>query len=348
MIDIPHPRITTRFMGHESAEHTLLNAAQSGRLHHGWLITGMAGIGKTTLAFRFARALLAGLKPEAASLQIEATHPIAKRIASGGHGDILLIERSFNKQGVLRQEIVVDDVRRIEGFFHFTAAEGGWRIVIIDEADRMNTESQNAVLKLLEEPPPQCLLLLTAQATGRLLPTIRSRVRTLALAPLPEPVMAALLAEFLPDESAETRAALAALAEGSIGHALRLAQIDGLTLYQEMFTILADLHTCSAKVLLDYAEKLARKGSEDSYSLMTDALVDWLSRTTRLAATGEMAERIDGEGAPALTLAQKVGAEQMLALWDKVRLLFAQADGLNLDHKQTILAALFAIKNAAA
>lgn len=186
------PRDNAALFGHATAERALRAAFEAGRLHHAWLLTGPEGIGKATLAFRFARALLAGFPGP--GLVVAAEHAVFRRVAAGAHADLLAIARSYDeKRKVLRSEILVDDVRAIAGFLALTAAEGGWRVVVVDGADHLNRNAANALLKLLEEPPPRTVLLLTAASPGRLLPTIRSRCRRLALKPLGPADFAAVL-----------------------------------------------------------------------------------------------------------------------------------------------------------
>src|SRR6266851_3429332 len=229
------PRDNPLLLGHEAAEAVLLQAYRSGRLPHAWLLSGPRGIGKATLAFRFARFLFAegaaapGLfAAPPASLAIAPEHPVFRRVASGGHADLLVVERSLDpKRKKLRSEIVVDDTRAIAGFLRLTPAEGGWRVVIVDGADMMNRNAANALLKILEEPPQKALLLLVSDNPGRLLPTIRSRCRILALKPLAEAEVREALARYRPDIAAGDRAVLAQLAEGSIGRGLDLAATGG-------------------------------------------------------------------------------------------------------------------------
>src|SRR5229473_2014413 len=211
------PRDNPLLLGHEAAEAVLLQAYRSGRLPHAWLLSGPRGIGKATLAFRFARFLFAegaaapGLfAAPPASLAIAPEHPVFRRVASGGHADLLVVERSLDpKRKKLRSEIVVDDTRAIAGFLRLTPAEGGWRVVIVDGADMMNRNAANALLKILEEPPQKALLLLVSDNPGRLLPTIRSRCRILALKPLAEAEVREALARYRPDIAAGDRAVLA-------------------------------------------------------------------------------------------------------------------------------------------
>ena len=189
---IPHPRENPQLLGHENAERELIEATGSGRLAHAWLLTGPRGIGKATLAYRFARYLLSAAggidlfgNESANSLYVAPDSDVFRRLATGSHGEVMTIERSPDpKTRKLRNAIVVGDIRRLQGFFGLTASEGGWRIAIIDSADEMNRNAANALLKILEEPPKRGILLLTAHAPGRLAPTIRSRCRRIALRPL--------------------------------------------------------------------------------------------------------------------------------------------------------------------
>ena len=186
--DIRLPRETSALFGHAEAERALLDAYKSGRIPHAWLIGGEPGIGKATLAYRLARFVLAHPDPrlpavqKAASLALDPQHPVARRVAVQAQGDLLVLERVLNEQtGKLYTVIRVDDVRKAVPFFGSTAGEGGWRIAIVDAVDDLQREGANALLKVLEEPPPRTLLLLVSHAPGRELPTIRSRCRRLLL-----------------------------------------------------------------------------------------------------------------------------------------------------------------------
>src|SRR5689334_10253815 len=200
---VPAPRANPLLLGHEAAEAVLLEAMRSGRIHHAWLITGPDGVGKATLAYRFARRLLAGM-PTDTSLALDPGHPVFRRVAATAHADLHTVELTINeKTGRRRTQIAVDDVRGISSFMGLTPAEGGWRIAIVDGAEEMNQSSSNALLKILEEPPRRAILLLVCAAPGRLLPTIRSRCRRLRLDPLPPEPMERLLADYLPGLSVD-------------------------------------------------------------------------------------------------------------------------------------------------
>jgi DNA polymerase-3 subunit delta' len=226
----PEPRANPLLLGHAEAEATILDAMRAGRMHHAWLITGPEGVGKATLAYRFARRLLAGQRHgQQDSLALDPADPVFRRVAATSHADLLTVERVLNeKTKRMKTQIAVEDVRKINGFMSLTPAEGGWRVVVVDGAEELNQASANALLKILEEPPPRAILLLVCSAPGRLLPTIRSRCRRLRLAPLADADMHQLLARYLPQLDADERGRLITLAEGSPGRAIMLAEDEGL------------------------------------------------------------------------------------------------------------------------
>lgn len=190
-------------------------ALDSGRLHHAWLLAGPKGVGKASFAAWAARELLPG---EAA----------AKLIDAGSHSDFIRLERLANdKTGALARSITVDQIRWLRGRLATSTAHGGRRVVVVDSADDLEGRgAPNALLKSLEEPPAGTTFLLVSHAPGRLLPTIRSRCRTLLFAALSDDVMARILAEQLPELAETGRNALIAAAAGSPGLALAFAGQD--------------------------------------------------------------------------------------------------------------------------
>lgn len=357
------PRRNPNLLGHEAAEKLLLEAWGGGRMHHAWLIGGPPGIGKATLAFRFARFVLSQTENDATgngglfgapvppkSLAVNSGAPIFQRVASGGHADLLTVERVRDeKKNRLKRDIAVDDVRRIAPFLHMTSGEGGWRVAIIDGADRMNPSGMNAILKILEEPPPRALLLLVSDNPGGLLPTIRSRTRKLALHPLPEETVASLLNQYVPGLDDYDRAALAHLSEGSIGRAVALAQAGGLTLYREMLDLLAGLPRLNPAATQAFAEKIGRTGAEELYETATDLLTWWLARLARALALGRLPPEIaPGEGALMARLAAAGGLERWMQVWEKTAREFARAEAANLDKALVVASALAALESAAA
>ena len=303
------PRETSVLCGHGEAERTLLDAYRSGRFPHAWLITGPAGIGKATLAYRLARFMLARPDPRAplvevaTSLHIEADHPVARRIAVQAQGDLLVLERTVNeKTNKLYQDIRVDDVRRTVSFFGSTPGEGGWRVAIVDSVDELNPSGANALLKVLEEPPQRGVLLLVNHSAARVLPTMRSRCRVLALRSLSAADVARAVAAALGDEPGAARVAAAAeAAEGSVRRALALLDGDALDLRNRVVALLERLPAIDPRALHTLGESLY--GTDPgTLAAFVDTVNGWLSdRLTtsesdpaRLARMAEAWDRING------------------------------------------------------
>jgi DNA polymerase-3 subunit delta' len=322
-------------------------------------VSGPRGVGKATLAFRLARFLLAGPEDLPAGmggetgeggLAIDPGSSLFRRVASGGHADLLTVERAYDpRRRRLRSDIVVEDTRAIAGFFRLTAAEEGWRIVIIDGAEEMNRNAANALLKILEEPPRRGLLLLVSHSPGRLLPTIRSRCRHFPLAALARPLVLQLLGQHRPELSQSDAEALAGLAEGSIGRAIELADAGGLALYRSILGILAPVPRVEVAELHAFADKLARPDAEEAYRATEDLLSQFLGRMVVLAAGRPFGpeELIAGEGEAMRRLAPCADPARWADLRDRIGRDFANTDQLNLDRKQAILGAFFAIEELA-
>jgi len=353
----PPPWRNDRLVGHDQAEKTLLAAQQSGRLHHAWLMTGPRGIGKATLAWRFARFLLAGQDqgglfdggPE--NLDVSSDAPGRHLIDARSHPDLFHLRRSLNHDtGRIRAEIAVDDVRGLGEFMHMTPAMGKWRVAIVDSADEMNRNSANAVLKILEEPPPNAVLLIVSHAPGRLLPTIRSRCRRLALQPLKDDTVVKLLGDYAPETKDEERRALALLAEGSIGRALELAGAGSLDLYREMVEVLATLPDLDMPRLHAFAERFAKRGEEANadWRALNYLFDGWLKGLVRQAAlTTEAAAVVPMEAGLRARLLDAASVDRWMDASDEVGRLFSRADAVNLDRKQTVMGSFLKLQGAA-
>jgi DNA polymerase-3 subunit delta' len=320
----PHPRATTAWFGHEAAERTLLDAYRGGRVPHAWLIGGPAGIGKATLAYRFARFVLAHPDPgdaavqAAESLKVDPAHPVARRIAAQAQGDLLVLERTVGDTGKLRTRIAVGDVRRSVSFFGSTAGEGGWRIAIVDSVDELNKESANALLKVLEEPPARALLLLVSHAPGRVLATIRSRCRVLPLRPLSKGDVerAAATALGRSRDEPDLRAAADA-ADGSVARALLLLEGSALALRQRVLDLLAQLPHPDKRAL--------------------HALGDAIGGTEPQALVAFM-DTINGWLAARLTNAGSANLAPVAAAWEKINTAAREVEIYNLERKPLVFA----------
>jgi DNA polymerase-3 subunit delta' len=320
--DVPSPRTTSALFGHADAERTLLDAYRSGRVPHAWLIGGPPGIGKATLAYRFARFALAHPDPAtpavqgAASLTLAAEHPVARRVGAQAHGNLLVIERSEGDNGKLRSMIAVDDVRRTVGFFGATAGEAGWRVAIVDAVDELNAAGANALLKVLEEPPSRTLLLLVSHAPGRVLATICSRCRRLLLRSLAADDVALAAAAALGRDPGEPELRAAAeAADGSVARALALLDGATLALRQRVGELLGRLPATDPRALHALGEALAG-GDPQTLATFIDAVDGWLS--ARLAAGG------------------RARLVQVAEAWEKVNRAAREVEIYNLDRKPLV------------
>ena len=314
-----HPRDTYELIGQNAALARAAKAIRSGLPPQAWLIAGPPGIGKATLAYRIARYLLRyGASAEGPDdLTVPPNDFVSRQIAARAHPGLLVLKRQVNERtGKLKSVLEVDEVRRLGSFFGMTAGAGGWRVAIVDSADDMNDNAANALLKVLEEPPPKGLLILISHAPGRLLPTIRSRCQRLDLRPLEDKVLEDALAHLLPDASAEDRAALVKICEGSLGLALRLAGEEGLELARAADSLL-EARQADVPVLMALAERVGR--AQDGLLHFGEFLSQALSR--RIRARAQNGAR-DGRS---------------VELWERIVALYARAVGLHMEPRQTVL-----------
>ncbi|HEY4343231.1 MAG TPA: DNA polymerase III subunit delta' [Parvibaculum sp.] len=343
--DFPHPREVSMLVGQDDAEHAIFDAFMSGRMHHAWLLTGPKGIGKATLAYRAARFVLRHGMPEiaqaakATDLSVAESDPIFRQVAAQSHPNMLVINRPYDdKAKRLKTVIPVEEVRRTANFFGMSAGAGGWRISIIDAADDMNVNAENALLKILEEPPSRGLFFVVSHQPGRLLPTIRSRCRTLKLKPLAPKGIAQVLAANEIKASEEERIAIGRLAEGSAGRALSIAAGGGLDLYSEIATLLVALPRLNVKAVHTLADKIGRRGADEAYATALELLSDWLQRLVRTGAgIPALPDLVPGEGAAMARLAQPGGLDRWVEVWEKISQSVARAEALNTDRKLVVL-----------
>ncbi|MFO1106402.1 MAG: DNA polymerase III subunit delta' [Amaricoccus sp.] len=342
----PHPRETARLFGQQAAEAQFLDALRAGRLPHGWLISGPRGIGKATLAWRIARHLIAGGAGD--SLEMAPDAPAFRQAAALAAPRLFLCRRPWDdKARRLKTAITVDEVRALKGFFQMSAAEGGWRVAIVDAADELNDAAANALLKILEEPPPRSVLLLVCHAPARLLPTLRSRCRMLRCEPLGPADLAAALAAT--GAATDAAGALAILAHGSVGAALRLSEGDGVALYAGLLALLDQAPGMDRPRLIGLAESCAGRGAEPRYDLLLDLLGLALSRIA-LAGAARPPEPVSAAEA---RLWDRLGRDPAQArLWaSRVAELGARtahARAVHLDPAQVILDTCLTIDAAAA
>ena len=270
--------------GHDQAVAQFEAAWLAGALHHAWLLAGPKGVGKAHFARVAATRVLAdaaGPPVALPGLETPDDHPIAKLIAAGSHPDMRVLERLENpKTGVLARNITVDQVRGLAELFDLTPSMSPWRAVVIDSADDLEKSAANALLKMLEEPPANCLFLLVSHAPGRLLPTIRSRCRRLDFQPLGDDAMTSLLEALLPSLKEAERSRIVARAGGSVGRALAFAALDLGKLEEAASRILRDGDPTNAR-RSDLALELGRRGAGERYAAFLDLVPSLIARQAR-------------------------------------------------------------------
>lgn len=328
---VPLPRESSFLVGQRHAETALLEAYRSERMHHAWILAGPKGIGKATLAFRFAKFVFANPDRHAAAalaatdLALSPDHPDARKVVAGAHPGLLHLRRPYDakrkSKDKFKQDLTVDEIRRTVPFFGGTASGGAWRICIVDAADDMNANAANALLKVLEEPPRQSLFLVLAHAPGRLLPTIRSRCRTLNLRPLSEPQIAdGLLRLGVTGTGEDETRRAAALAEGSLRKAIQLASSGALDLADRFRQLAQALPRPDIGRLHGFADAIAANGADDAWQLFRSLVDEHLHQSMH-----------GGAGVPLDRLVR------VSEVWEKASRAAREADAFNLDRKQVVL-----------
>ena len=338
------PKNNTYLVGHEDVEKIFLDAWKNNSLHQAWLISGPKGIGKATFAYRLARFLLSADKERAdsyTSLEVSSDSQVYKQISTGSNPDFKLLERGYLKTerqkiikaikdgnymsdeelGELKRSsvITVDDVRTVNEFLSKKSADGRWRVVLVDSVDEMNTNSANAILKILEEPPHKTIMLLVSHNPSRLLPTILSRCAKLTLKPLKDNIVASLLRRYRPDTREEEIKKTVAIAGGSIGKAISYVDGGAIRFYEKIYSLAISGKNFKTGDLLKFSDEAT--DSEENYELFKELILKFLNEQARSM--------------------NKI--EETALLFDKVTKIFVETEGLNMDKKQAIICIMVSI-----
>ena len=309
----PTPLFFRDILGQERVLGYLKAAFSRGRLAHAYLFLGPEGVGKESVARALAAALnCADLREDGDACGV---CPSCKRLAAGTHPDFQLI---FPTSEGRFPQIKIEQIREFRRLTAYPPVAGGWRVALLKPAEALNDAAANSLLKTLEEPPPQHLLILTAGVEADLFPTVVSRCQKLAFTPLPYPLITAELQRR--GLSPSQAALLAALSGGSLGRALALEPEDLLRQRQQVLTDLESLSRGNATTALDWAQGLAKARAEtDTFLVLTQL---WFRDLLLLSC-----------GAP----------ERLLAHQDRVAELQAEAAS---NHREAWLAKLAALSEA--
>lgn len=284
----------TSLLGHDEQTRMLLGAARSGRLHHGWILAGPRGIGKAS----FARAMALRLLSEAAdpalsgeTLDVPQDHPIRRLFEADAHPDYAELACLEKESGTARN-ITVDQIRGLQRLIQSAPSMSTRRVVMIDSADDLERGAANALLKNLEEPPADMLFLLVSHAPGRLLPTIRSRCRTLRFDALDNDAMRAILRAGDESLSDKELAALIHAGEGSPGKALRYAGLGIADMEQTLAAIAANGDPGNRQRLI-LAKSLASKTARPRYEAFLERAPAFIADAARHRHGADLGKALD-------------------------------------------------------
>jgi DNA polymerase-3 subunit delta' len=278
--------------GHDAQIAAFRAAMDGDRMHHAWLLTGPRGVGKGSFAQAAARRLLADASAapvDSPLLEVPDDHPTTHLMTAGSHPDFRHLQRLTNDKGNLARSITIDQVRGLRTLFATGTSMGNRRVILVDAIDDMERGAANALLKSLEEPPETTIFILVSHAPGRLLPTIRSRCRTLMFAPLDDAAMASVIADHLPDIDGDKRATLIAGAGGLPAAALASASLDTAA-FETALDQLATTGDPTNAIRSRLAQSLALKAALPRYEAFLQRAPMFIAARAR-SSTGPALER---------------------------------------------------------
>jgi DNA polymerase III subunit delta' len=332
----PHPRDTQVLFGQDAAETAFLDAYRGGRFPHAWILGGPEGVGKATFAYRAARFLLAHPDPRdpsvvaARDLSVPPDHPAARKMAARAHGGLFVVRRQWSpERKTIPTQIPVDLARKAISFFESTAAEGGWRICIVDSAEDLNVNGANALLKVVEEPPERSLFLIVSHMPGRLLPTIRSRCRMLTFRPVPSAAVERALLASGADATGDLVRRAAQLSDGSVRQAFKILDEGTIAIVDHIRVALERLPTIDWTDLHAVADGLAGRANDAAFETTVETIFAWL---------GEQTESRAGEGPRRLA--------PLAEVWDKVARQVRETESYNLDRRALVLTLFMDLSDA--
>jgi DNA polymerase-3 subunit delta' len=306
-------------VGQDRAVDQFASAWATRKLHHAWLLAGPKGVGKASFAFAAARRVLAdaaGPQSELPGVETSDDHRMVKLIKAGSHPDMRWLERlPREKAEGLARNISVDQIRGLSDLFDLSPAMSDWRVAVIDSVDELEASGANALLKMLEEPPPKSLFFLVSHAPGRLLPTIRSRCRRLDFQMLGDDAMTSILETHAPEVSTAERQKIISMSFGSAGRALAFAELSLAKLEDAALAILRQGDPTNAR-RSDLAQELGKRGASERYAAFLDLAPALIAREAR---------KLDGPR-----------RERALDAYAKAREIAAIAPRLSLDPAATV------------
>ncbi|MEM6781382.1 MAG: DNA polymerase III subunit delta' [Pseudomonadota bacterium] len=351
---LPEAKLNTDIVEHEALEAQILELINNDSMPHALILAGPKGIGKSTFGYRIARALLkkgiddpnqdsmfGDLDPVTIdSLSMDSDDPIFRKVASGGHPDFLGLERPMDeRKGQRKATFDIDTARKVAPFLRMTSSDGGWRVVLIDDADTMNRNAQNAILKVLEEPPANALLILICHRVGAMIPTIRSRCRMMNMRPLENDTVVDLMKREYPGEPDSELKIIASMAEGSIGRALSLMEEGGQDSIHTLVDVLEHWQNWNWPQIHRLADSLGRVGQDKAYKTFVQVF-EWTLESLLFAkARDEIALDAPLDHKALRNMLSHYSLEEWVKICENLKAHFDMFERGHLDKRQAVLGA---------
>ena len=357
-MEIPLPRENLNFKSNINYEKTFIDSYHSNSFHHAWLISGPKGIGKSTLAYRFARFILSQkndqnnhkLFPDnnsnKESLDLTPDNLIYKKIVSNSHSDLMIIEPLKDQSGKSKKSISISEIRKIKPFLNTTSITGSWKVIIIDSMDELTINAENALLKSLEEPPRKTLIILIATNSSQLLPTTISRCRNLPIFPLSKDMLSTLINIYLPDLDSDDNRILSSISEGSIGKALNLYENNGIEIFKELVNLYSNLPSIDINKVNKISEAWSK---ENLFKIVIELLCWWISRIIKYISLNDFSEydeTVSNDRNVSENIARLINLEELLNILENIDDKYNKANILNLDRRNIIYTSIMGLPNS--
>jgi len=322
----PHPRFADHLVGHASMVEHLKAAYKAGRLPHGLLFTGAKGVGKATLAHQIARALLSNSMEHLGERRTLALSSTDHLLRAGNHPDFILLEKEADEKGKMPKDISVEKARSVVHFFSQTSLEDNWRIAIIDSVDDLTIKGANTLLKILEEPPHKCLLILISQNLESVLPTLRSRAQIIQFSTLSEKETETLFEE----NKVDNASFLASVSAGRPGLGLMINDLGGRSFYEAFLKVMTDLSSQDLRSTHGFIETYILKNTALNPEVAWGSFADFLNHWIAYTLTLEQKNKEQG-------FLCKRSPDQWVESWFAIQETLRTTHVFSLDKKQTLL-----------